>query len=52
MLLAAFYLSPLQTLLRTVSLNFFDWGLILGLGVLNIFLIEITKWWFIAKHET
>jgi Ca2+-transporting ATPase len=51
MLLAAFYLPLLQTLLRTTPLNLFDWGLILGLGVLNIFLIEITKWWFIAKRE-
>jgi len=52
MLWAAIYLEPLQNLLKTVPLNMFDWGLILGLGVLNIFLIEMTKYYFIARHET
>lgn len=51
MLLAAFYLSPLQTLLRTVPLNFFDWQLVIGLGFLNLVAIEITKFWFIARHQ-
>ncbi|MBU1292369.1 HAD-IC family P-type ATPase [Patescibacteria group bacterium] len=51
MLLTAIYLAPLQTLLKTVPLNLFDWSLVLGLGVLNILLIEITKYYFIAKHE-
>jgi Ca2+-transporting ATPase len=51
MLLAALYLSPLQTLLKTVPLNLFDWTLILGLGLLNIILIEATKWYFIVKKE-
>lgn len=50
MLLAALYTSPLQTLLRTVPLNFFDWMLIGGFGVLNIFLIEATKYYFIKKR--
>jgi Ca2+-transporting ATPase len=49
MLLAALYITPLQTLLKTVSLNFFDWTLILGLGILNITLIETTKRWFIKR---
>ncbi len=49
MLLAALYLPALQTLLRTVPLNLFDWQLVLGLGFLNIFLIEATKWYFITK---
>jgi len=52
MLLGALYLGPLQTLLKTVPLNFFDWGLVLGLGILNITLIEATKYYFIARHET
>ena len=47
MLLAALYIPFLQTLLKTVPLNSFDWSLVLILGFLNIFLIEITKWWFI-----
>lgn len=52
MLLAGLYAPPLQTLLKTVSLNLFDWGLILGLGFLNVLLIEGTKWYFISRHKT
>ncbi len=51
MLISALYLPPLQTLLKTVPLNLFDWQLILGLGLINIILIEATKWHFIAKKE-
>ncbi|MFH1461004.1 MAG: HAD-IC family P-type ATPase [Patescibacteria group bacterium] len=50
-LVAAFYLPFLQTLLKTVPLNFFDWGLILGIGLINLILIEATKYYFIAKHQ-
>jgi len=51
-LIAALYLPALQTLLKTVPLNLFDWQLILGLGLFNIILIEATKWYFITKKET
>jgi len=51
MLISALYLPPLQALLETVPLNLFDWQLILGLGFLNIILIEATKWHFITKKE-
>ncbi|MBL7155356.1 MAG: HAD-IC family P-type ATPase [Candidatus Portnoybacteria bacterium] len=47
MLIAALYLAPLQNLLKTVPLTLFDWQLILALGLINIALIEMTKWWFI-----
>lgn len=50
-LLAGLYLSPLQILLRTEPLNFFDWQLVFGVGFLNLFLIEITKWFFITKKK-
>ncbi len=52
MLLGALYIGPLQTLLKTVPLNFIDWILILGLGILNMILIEATKYYFIVRHET
>lgn len=52
MLLLAFYLPPFQTLLKTVPLNLFDWQLILGLGLINIALIEATKYYFIARQQT
>ena len=51
MLLAAVYLPPFQGLLKTVPLNFFDWKLILGLGILNLILIEAIKWYFIVKKK-
>jgi len=51
-LLTGLYLPALQTLLKTVPLNSFDWQLVLGLGLLNIILIEATKWYFIVKHQT
>ena len=52
MLLIAIYIPFFQNLLKTVPLNLFDWLLLLGLGVSNLILIEITKWYFIAKHQT
>jgi len=52
MLLVALYAPPLQIILKTTPLNHFDWQLILGLGILNIVLIEATKWYFISKKAT
>jgi len=51
-LVGAIYLPPFQTLLKTVPLNFFDWGLLLALGFINLILIEATKYYFIVRHET
>ncbi|MBZ9577857.1 HAD-IC family P-type ATPase [Patescibacteria group bacterium] len=51
-LIGAIYLSPLQTLLKTVPLNLFDWGLLLTLGLINLILIEATKHYFIVRHQT
>jgi len=50
-LLAALYLPVLQTLLKTVPLNPYDWKLVLGVGLSNLILIEATKWYFITKRE-
>ncbi len=44
------YWSPLQSLLRTVPLNFWDWTILVGLGILQILLIEATKWVFLYKE--
>ncbi len=51
-LIASLYIPFLQTLLKTVPLNVFDWQLVLGLGLFNIILIEATKYYFIVKHQT
>ncbi len=52
MLIIALYLQPFQTLLKTVPLNCFDWLLVLGLGFLNLVLIEATKYHFIVKNRS
>jgi len=51
MLFLAIYLPFLQNLLKTTPLNFFDWTLLLGLGLINLVLIEIIKWFFRIKSE-
>lgn len=51
MLMFSIYFPSLQAILRTTPLNFFDWSLLLSLGFLNLFLIEMAKWYFIAKKE-
>ena len=51
MLLFALYIPFLQRLLKTSGLGLFDWGLVLGLGLLNIILIEFTKWLFIRNKK-
>lgn len=52
MLLGALYFPPFQTILKTVPLNLSDWQLILSLGLINIVLIEATKYYFIVRHQT
>lgn len=51
MVIAAVYLTPFQILLKTYPLNLFDWILLLGLGVISLGSIEITKWYFITKSS-
>lgn len=51
MLVLALYLPILQTLLKTVPLSLQDWLILLGLGIMELVLIEVTKWYFITKKE-
>jgi len=51
LLVGAIYLAPLQALLRTVPLTLGEWGLALGFGMLNVFLIEIVKLAFRLKNR-
>jgi Ca2+-transporting ATPase len=46
------YFPPLQTLLKTVPLGLGDWLILAFIGIISMFLIEITKWWFISKKMT
>ena len=52
MLIPAVYLPFFQTFLKTVPLGIFDWLIILGLGIIQLILIEITKYYFIVRHQT
>ncbi|MBI2123965.1 MAG: HAD-IC family P-type ATPase [Candidatus Wildermuthbacteria bacterium] len=51
LLLVAVYTPFMQTLLKTVPLSLFDWALLLGLTIINIVLIEATKWIFIRREH-
>jgi len=50
-LVGAIYLPALQRILKTIPLNSLDWSIIFGLGLIEVFLIEITKWYFIVKKQ-
>ncbi len=51
MLLAALYVPFLQKLLKTEPLNSFDIMILLGFGIIILFLIESVKWWYINKQK-
>ena len=51
MLVGAVYLPPLQYLLRTVSLSWSHWGMMIAFGFLNIFLIEMVKGIFLSSNK-
>jgi len=46
MLLAAIYIPLLQTILKTIPLNAFDWALVFAIGFVNLFLIEMIKFFY------
>ena len=52
MLVPAVYLPFFQTFLKTVPLGIFDWLIILALGIIELILIEATKYYFIVRHQT
>jgi len=47
----AIYLPILQMFLKTVPLALNDWLIILSIGIIQLILIEITKWHFIIKKK-
>jgi len=51
-LVATLYLPILNTLLKTVPLGFYDWIILVGLGLSELGLIEAAKHYFIVRHET
>lgn len=51
LLLAAVYLPLFQILLRTVSLGLFEWLILTAYGLVNMFLIELVKWYYIKTKN-
>lgn len=51
LLAAAIYLPPLKLILKTQSLGLLEWIIAWGVSILNIILIEITKWLFIKRKK-
>jgi len=51
MLLTGIYVPIFQRLLKTTPLNFSDWILVMGVGLINLFFIEITKLFFLQKPK-
>ncbi len=49
--LATIYVPFLQTLIKTVPIKLDGWLILIGIVFLNIFLIEATKYIFIARHR-
>ena len=47
----AIYLPPLQVVLHTVPLGIVSWGILIGLAIVSMFLIEATKYHFIIKAK-
>lgn len=46
------YIPFLQDIFHTTVLAGVDWVILLVLGIINVVLIEITKWYFIRKTDT
>ena len=51
LLLIGIYWGPLQSILGTVGLDLFAWGIIVATGILTIIMIEIVKYIFIVKQR-
>jgi len=51
-LLVAIYIPVLNVVLGVMPLTLTDWGIIIGLGIVEIILVEITKHYFIVRHRT
>lgn len=51
LLLLSIYHPFFQQALELVPLDWRDWGIVFGLGIIDLALIEAIKWHFIAKHH-
>ncbi|MDD2731645.1 MAG: HAD-IC family P-type ATPase [Candidatus Pacebacteria bacterium] len=51
MILSALYIPVLNSFLKTQPLNFYDMVFVFSLGIIHLFLVEMTKWLFIVKPD-
>ena len=51
MLVGGIYFPVFQTLLKTVPLGFQDWLILIGLGTIEVILLEAAKWYFIGVRH-
>jgi len=51
MLFLTIYTPFLQGIFKTEPLGIWEWGLIIILGIIEIFLVETVKWYFISKKN-
>jgi Ca2+-transporting ATPase len=51
MLVSAIYFPPFQSLLKTIPIGLYEWSIIIGFGLVDLILIEITKYYFIIKKQ-
>ncbi|PIS08781.1 hypothetical protein COT75_04845 [Candidatus Beckwithbacteria bacterium CG10_big_fil_rev_8_21_14_0_10_34_10] len=51
LLISGIYLPLANRLLKTVPLNISSWFIIIGLGVTNVLLIELVKWFFLRNKS-
>jgi len=51
LLVSAVHLRPLQIILRTQSLGFWPWVLVVSLGLFKTFAVEVTKFIFIVRRK-
>ncbi|MDP2684125.1 MAG: HAD-IC family P-type ATPase [bacterium] len=49
--LVAIYLPFFQNVFQTVSLDLNDWLIVFSVGLIDIIAIEISKWFFIHRHQ-
>jgi len=52
LLLVAIYVPFMQLFLKTHPLGIREWLLVIGLGLFEIVVVEIAKWFFIVKKKT
>ena len=52
-ILFALYVPFMQRVLETVPLGFMEWIFVIGFGLFDMFMIELTKYFFVhRKHHS